>query len=110
MLQSTISFINSQGFNSVLCLGVGIRSLWYDKIKAEDKKGVDKYDKTLFPRLWTQPSKGVRKSITKGEFEAVIINDSKHYNDLEKLFKLACERLKEGGKIILLTHYLIISI
>lgn len=100
MMQKTASFINSFGFSKVLCLGVGISRLWFDKIKGEEVVGVDAYDKNLFPRLWTQPTKGIPKTTKKSGFDAVIINDSKHYKDLEKLFKTAKTKLKEGGKII----------
>ena len=101
----TINFINSFGFESILSLGVGIPSLFYDKLNAKDKIGIDKYDVNSYPRLWTQPTKqkDIKKSISKGSFEAVVINDSKHYKDLEKLFKIAENRVIDGGKIIF-TH------
>lgn len=104
MMQKTASFINSFGFSKVLCLGVGIPKLWFDKIKGDDVVGVDKYDKKLFPRLWTQPTKGIPKTTKKSGFDCVIINDSKHFKDLEELFKIATAKLKEDGGKIVFTH------
>ncbi len=102
-MQKTASYINTLGFNKILCLGVGIPKLWFNKILADDVTGIDKYDKSLYPRLWSSPTKGIKKTTKKSDFDAVIINDSKHYKDLEKLFKLAEIKVKEGGKI-LFTH------
>lgn len=105
-MHSTTKHINSLSFSSLLCIGVGIPSHFYDYLIAEEKVGVDKYDKKLFPRSWSNPvkRKGVRKSFPKdAKFDLVVINDSKHYADLDKYFKQALKSLNEGGKIVM-TH------
>ncbi len=105
-MQRTANHINSLSYSSLLCVGVGVPSYFYDKLIAEEKIGVDKYDKKQFPRLWSNPikRKDVRKSFPKNDkFDLVVINDSKHYADLDKYFRQALKSLNEGGKIII-TH------
>lgn len=107
-MQRTINHINTLSYSSLLCIGVGVPRYFYNKLVAEDKVGVDKYDTKLFPRLWSQPAKGkgVRKSFPKNDkFDLVVINDSKHYADLDRYFKQALKSINEGGKIII-THSL----
>lgn len=107
-MQRTISYINSLHSTSLLCFGVGVGSSFYNVLKAEKKIGVDKFDPSLYPRLWTAPTKGkdIKKTVPKkGEYDVIVINDSKHFKDLEGYFNKALEVLSEGGKIIL-THSL----
>tara|TARA_R110002020_G_scaffold344927_1_gene559040 strand:- start:721 stop:1269 length:549 start_codon:yes stop_codon:yes gene_type:complete len=103
MLQ-TIKFINSLKVEKLLFFGVGNPSMFFDRIKG-DKKGIDKYDTSLFPRSWVYPVKNgdVQSKNTKKKFDLIVINDSKHYKDLDLYFKQSLKNLNEGGKIIF-TH------
>jgi len=103
-MQSEISIINRLNFDTVCIYGVGVPSLFFDRIKG-DKTGVDNFDKNKFPRSWN--GKTVASNIlskpNKKAYDVVIINDSKHYKDLTKYFKQALKNIKEEGKIIF-TH------
>ena len=103
-MQSEISIINRLNFDTVCVYGVGVPSLFFDRIKG-DKTGVDNFDKNKFPRSWN--GKTVASNIlskpNKKAYDVVIINDSKHYKDLTKYFKQALKNIKEEGKIIF-TH------
>jgi len=103
-MQSEISIINRLNFDTVCIYGVGVPSLFFDRIKG-DKTGVDNFDKNKFPRSWN--GKTVASNIlskpNKKAYDVVIINDSKHYKDLTKYFKQALKNIKEDGKIIF-TH------
>jgi hypothetical protein len=82
-MQSEISIINRLNFDTVCVYGVGVPSLFFDRIKG-DKTGVDNFDKNKFPRSWN--GKTVASNIlskpNKKAYDVVIINDSKHYKDL----------------------------
>jgi len=103
-MQSEISIINRLNFDTVCVYGVGVPSLFFDRIKG-DKTGVDNFDKNKFPRSWN--GKTVASNIlskpNKKAYDVVIINDSKHYKDLSNYFKQALKNIKEEGKIIF-TH------
>ena len=103
-MQSEISIINRLNFDTVCIYGVGVPSLFFDRIKG-DKTGVDNFDKNKFPRSWN--GKTVASNIlskpNKKAYDVVIINDSKHYKDLTTYFKQALKNIKEEGKIIF-TH------
>jgi len=103
-MQSEISIINRLNFDTVCVYGVGVPSLFFDRIKG-DKTGVDNFDKNKFPRSWN--GKTVASNIlskpNKKAYDVVIINDSKHYKDLTTYFKQALKNIKEEGKIIF-TH------
>ena len=102
-MQKIVSIINKLDFQTVLCCGVGVPSLFFDKIKG-DKLGVDKYNKDQFPRSWSSPSFGdnIQTKNTKKKFDLVIINDSKRFKDLKVYFSQALKNINEGGKIILI--------
>jgi hypothetical protein len=103
-MQSEISIINRLNFDTVCVYGVGVPSLFFDRIKG-DKTGVDNFDKNKFPRSWN--GKTVASNIlskpNKKAYDVVIINDSKHYKDFSTYFKQALKNIKEEGKIIF-TH------
>ena len=101
-MQQIVSIINKLDFNTVLCYGVGIPSIFFDKIKGE-KLGIDKYDKSQYPRLWSSKyfAENVQYKNTKKKFDLVIINDSKRFKDLKEYFKQALKNINEGGKIVL---------
>jgi len=103
-MQTEISIINRLNFDTVCVYGVGVPSLFFDRIKG-DKTGVDNFDKNKFPRSWN--GKTVASNIlskpNKKAYDVVIINDSKHYKDLTTYFKQALKNIKEEGKIIF-TH------
>ena len=105
---ATINFINRLKTEKLLCFGVGIPQYFYDKLTYSDKKiGIDQYDTSEYPRLWSGATKreDIKKSVSKGKYDTIVINDSKHIVNLEVYFKKACKLLSEGGKIVL-THSL----
>jgi len=102
-MQQIVSIINKLDFETVLCYGVGVPSVFFDKIKGE-KLGIDKYDKGMFPRSWSSKTfaYNIQQKNTKKKFDLVIINDSKRFKDLKVYFNQALKNIKEGGKIILI--------
>ena len=103
-MQKVISKINSLEFETVCVYGVGVPSLFFDRIKGE-KTGVDNFDKSKYPRSWNGPTtaNNILSKPNKKRYDVVVINDSKHYKDLTNYFKQALKNIKEEGKIIF-TH------
>jgi hypothetical protein len=102
-MQQIVNIINRLDFETVICYGVGVPSVFFNRIKG-DKLGVDKYDKSMFPRLWSYKyfAENVQHKNTKKKADLVIINDSKRFKDLKVYFSQALKNIKEGGKIILI--------
>ena len=103
-MQKELKIINGLEFDSVCVYGVGVPSIFFNAIKG-DKTGVDSYDKELYPRSWSGKTiaSNILSKYNKKSYDAVIINNSKHYKYLSKYFKQALKNIKEGGKIIF-TH------
>lgn len=101
-MQQIVNIINKLDFQTVLCYGVGVPSVFFDKVKGE-KIGIDKYDKDQFPRSWSSKTfaDNIQHKNTKNKFDLVIINDSKRFKDLKVYFKQALKNINEGGKIVL---------
>ena len=86
-MQKTINFINSFGFESILSLGVGIPSLFYDKLNAKDKICIYKYDFNSYPRWWTKPTK--RKDIKKWNLKIIKRWDvNKYFKNISSSFTI----------------------
>jgi hypothetical protein len=102
-MQQIVNIINKLDFDSALFYGVGIKSLFFDKVKGE-KLGIDQYDYRHFPRSWSARAYGenIQQKGTKKKFDVVVINDSKRYKDVSNYFAKALKNIKEGGKIILI--------
>ena len=103
-MNKTISKLNSLNAEKILCIGVGVPCVFFDKIKG-NVTGVDKWDYKSFPRSWSVPTiaGNIKTKHNKEKYNLVIINNSKHYSDLLKDFTQAQKSVKEGG-IIAITH------
>lgn len=101
-MQQIVNIINKLDFKTVLCFGVGVPSVFFNKIKGE-KIGIDKYNLKQYPRLWSSKTfaENVQYKNTKKKFDLVIINDSKKFKDLKEYFKQALKNINQSGKIIL---------
>jgi hypothetical protein len=103
-MNQTLNKLNGLQADTVLCIGVGVPSVFFNRLRG-NVTGFDRWEHSNYPHSWTieTVADNIINRKTKKKFDLVIINSSKHYEDLLRDFSQAQKNCKEGG-IIAVTH------